>query len=88
MKYAFDVAMISVFGEKSDLVEMEGVKSLYHRLEMGYNSMPLDLPGTPFNKAMKVLKLYSKFSYLFFCFFVFLGFQCIKDNLTTGKKGS
>lgn len=55
-KYAFDVAMISVFGEKSDLVEMEGVKSLYHRLEMGYNSMPLDLPGTPFNKAMKARK--------------------------------
>lgn len=76
MKYAFDVAMISVFGDKSDLVEMEGIKSLYHRLEMGYNSMPLDLPGTPFNKAMKVRIFYFKFSYLFFIFY-FSGFHCI-----------
>ncbi|XP_048234569.1 abscisic acid 8'-hydroxylase 2 isoform X1 [Ricinus communis] len=51
-RYAFDVAMTSVFGEEKEL-EMEGIKHLYRCLENGYNSMPLDLPGTPFHKAMK-----------------------------------
>nr|GEZ57841.1 abscisic acid 8'-hydroxylase 2 [Tanacetum cinerariifolium] len=32
---------------------MDGLKRLYYCLEKGYNSMPLDLPGTPFKKAMK-----------------------------------
>ncbi|KAK3206308.1 hypothetical protein Dsin_020354 [Dipteronia sinensis] len=53
--YAFDVAMVSAFGHQTDL-EMEGIKHLYHCLEKGYNSMPLDLPGTPFHKAMKARK--------------------------------
>eukprot|EP00258_Populus_trichocarpa_P048185 XP_024464204.1 abscisic acid 8'-hydroxylase 2 isoform X2 [Populus trichocarpa] len=51
-RYAFDVAMISAFGAKQDM-EMGGIKHLYRCLEKGYNSMPLDLPGTPFHKAMK-----------------------------------
>lgn len=46
--------MISVFGKKLEVDEMEGLKHLYHCIEKGYNSMPLDLPGTPFRKAMKV----------------------------------
>ncbi|KAK4850193.1 hypothetical protein QYF36_004641 [Acer negundo] len=54
-KYAFDVAMASAFGHQPDL-EIEGIKYLYHCLEKGYNSMPLDLPGTPFHKAMKARK--------------------------------
>ncbi|XP_031254978.1 abscisic acid 8'-hydroxylase 2 [Pistacia vera] len=54
-RYAFDVAMISAFGGRQDL-EMEGIKNLYQCLEKGYNSMPLDLPGTPFHKAMKARK--------------------------------
>ncbi|KAI3772305.1 hypothetical protein L6452_03487 [Arctium lappa] len=54
--YAFEVAMISVFGNKLEATEMEGIKGLYQCLEKGYNSMPLDLPGTPFNKAMKARK--------------------------------
>ncbi|GLT62927.1 hypothetical protein SLA2020_355290 [Shorea laevis] len=58
-RYAFDVAMISALGNKQDL-EMEGIKSLYQCLEKGYNSMPLDLPGTPFRKAMKARKLLNE----------------------------
>lgn len=58
-KYAFDVAMISVFGNNMEL-EMEGIKHLYQCLEKGYNSMPVDLPGTPFHKAMKARKLLNE----------------------------
>ncbi|XWS74110.1 hypothetical protein CRYUN_Cryun02cG0187500 [Craigia yunnanensis] len=58
-RYAFDVAMISAFGHKQDL-EMKGIKQLYQCLEKGYNSMPLDLPGTPFHKAMKARKLLNE----------------------------
>ncbi|GJS41236.1 abscisic acid 8'-hydroxylase 2-like protein [Tanacetum coccineum] len=54
-KYAFEVAMLSIFGNKLE-AEIEGIKDLYQCLEKGYNSMPLDLPGTPFNKAMKARK--------------------------------
>lgn len=52
-QYAFDVAMISVFGKKPD-PEMEGIRHLYQCLEKGYNSMPINLPGTLFHRAMKV----------------------------------
>ncbi|GJR12490.1 abscisic acid 8'-hydroxylase 2-like protein [Tanacetum coccineum] len=53
-KYSYEVAMISIFGKKLEVDEMEGLKHLYLCIEKGYNSMPLDLPGTPFKKAMKV----------------------------------
>ncbi|KAF4348362.1 hypothetical protein F8388_005510 [Cannabis sativa] len=62
-KYAFDVALISVFGDnsKEDLeLELEGIKHLYHCLEKGYNSMPLDLPGTLFHKAIKARKILNE----------------------------
>lgn len=62
-QFAFDVAMISAFGNNRDF-EMEGIKHLYQCLEKGYNSMPLDLPGTPFHKAMKVI--YKKIMYILF----------------------
>ncbi|XP_060667707.1 abscisic acid 8'-hydroxylase 2 isoform X2 [Ziziphus jujuba] len=58
-KYAFDVAMISVFGKKLD-PEMEGIKHLYQCLEKGYNSMPINLPGTLFHKAIKARKLLNE----------------------------
>ncbi|XP_073270390.1 abscisic acid 8'-hydroxylase 2-like [Primulina huaijiensis] len=58
-QYAFDVAMLSVFGDDQE-VEMEGIKYLYQTLEKGYNSMPLDFPGTPFYKAMKARKKLNK----------------------------
>ncbi|KAI3750091.1 hypothetical protein L2E82_20716 [Cichorium intybus] len=59
-KYSYQVAILSVFGKKLDVDEMEGVKHLYQCIEKGYNSMPLDLPGTPFNKAMKARKLLNE----------------------------
>ncbi|XP_073042325.1 LOW QUALITY PROTEIN: abscisic acid 8'-hydroxylase 2-like [Primulina eburnea] len=54
-KYAFDVAMNSAFGE-IEQQEIEEIKVLYQRLEKGYNSLPLDFPGTPYHKAMKARK--------------------------------
>ncbi|KAL4558215.1 hypothetical protein LXL04_036413 [Taraxacum kok-saghyz] len=59
-KYSYQVAITSVFGKMLELEEMEGVKHLYHCIEKGYNSMPLNLPGTPFKKAMKARKLLNE----------------------------
>ena len=47
--------MVSALGEKLEGLEMERIKDLYYSLEKGYNSMPLDLPGTSFHAAMKVM---------------------------------
>ncbi|KAL1827542.1 hypothetical protein ACET3Z_005954 [Daucus carota] len=55
-KYAFDVAIISAFGTSME-VEIEEIKQLYRVLEKGYNSMPFNVPGTPFHKAMNARKL-------------------------------
>ncbi|KAI3819489.1 hypothetical protein L1987_13328 [Smallanthus sonchifolius] len=59
-KYSYEVAMISVFGKETEVNEIEGLKHLYHCIEKGYNSMPLNLPGTPFKKAMKAWKLLNE----------------------------
>ncbi|XP_052184159.1 abscisic acid 8'-hydroxylase 2-like [Diospyros lotus] len=59
-RYAFDVAMVSALGEKLEGLEMERIKDLYYSLEKGYNSMPLDLPGTSFHAAMKARKVLNE----------------------------
>ncbi|KAI4322127.1 hypothetical protein L6164_021847 [Bauhinia variegata] len=41
-------------------VEMEEIKRLYLRLEKGYNSLPLDIPGTYFRDALKARKLLNE----------------------------
>ncbi|KAF1869599.1 hypothetical protein Lal_00017174 [Lupinus albus] len=58
-RYAFEVASISAFGETNEL-EMEEIRELYSRLEKGYNSYPLQLPGTSYWKAMKARKLLNE----------------------------
>ncbi|KAL0740875.1 hypothetical protein Bca4012_082388 [Brassica carinata] len=59
-RYAFDVAIMSAFGDKEEPTDIEAIKLLYQRLEMGYNSMPLDLPGTLFHKSMKARRELSE----------------------------
>ncbi|XP_031501495.1 abscisic acid 8'-hydroxylase 3-like [Nymphaea colorata] len=56
--YAFNVALLSIFG-KDDCFDREELKRLYYVLEKGYNSMPINLPGTLFHKAMKARKQLS-----------------------------
>ncbi|XP_028775712.1 abscisic acid 8'-hydroxylase 2 isoform X2 [Neltuma alba] len=58
-RYAFEVAVISAFGETKE-VEMAEIKDLYRCLEKGYNSLPWDLPGTSYRKAMKARKLLNE----------------------------
>ncbi|KAK1563084.1 hypothetical protein Q3G72_022097 [Acer saccharum] len=53
--YTFNVALLSIFG-KDDVLYREDLKRCYYILEQGYNSMPINLPGTLFNKSMKARK--------------------------------
>lgn len=49
------MALLSIFG-KDEIEHIEELKECYYRLEKGYNSMPINLPGTLFHKAMKARK--------------------------------
>nr|GEX10047.1 IQ motif, EF-hand binding site [Tanacetum cinerariifolium] len=60
IQYSCKVAMILVFGEKLEADEIGGLKHLYHCIEKGYNSMPLDLPRTPFKKVIKSMNELSR----------------------------
>ncbi|KAG2653296.1 hypothetical protein PVAP13_1NG444600 [Panicum virgatum] len=53
--YALNVALLSIFGEE-EMRYIEELKQCYLTLEKGYNSMPVNLPGTLFHMAMKARK--------------------------------
>ncbi|KAG8072017.1 hypothetical protein GUJ93_ZPchr0006g45120 [Zizania palustris] len=53
--YTLNVALLSIFGEE-EMCYIEELKQCYLTLEKGYNSMPVNLPGTLFHKAMKARK--------------------------------
>lgn len=53
--YTFNVALLSILG-KDEAHYREDLKRCYYILEKGYNSMPINLPGTLFHKSMKARK--------------------------------
>ncbi|KAG1355460.1 hypothetical protein COCNU_07G015720 [Cocos nucifera] len=53
--YAFHVALLSIFG-KDEIPRIDELKRCYYTLEKGYNSMPINLPGTLFSNATKARK--------------------------------
>ncbi|KAK9699098.1 hypothetical protein RND81_08G152500 [Saponaria officinalis] len=59
--YTFNVALLSIFG-KDEIEYREELKKCYYILEKGYNSMPINLPGTLFNKSMKARKELTRIS--------------------------
>jgi (+)-abscisic acid 8'-hydroxylase len=54
-QYALNVALLSIFGDE-EMQYIEELKQCYLTLEKGYNSMPVNVPGTLFHKAMKARK--------------------------------
>ncbi|KAI9083946.1 hypothetical protein K1719_034204 [Acacia pycnantha] len=57
--FTFNVALMSILG-KDDGLYREELKRCYYILEKAYNSMPVNIPGTLFHRAMKARKELDK----------------------------
>ncbi|CAN6820024.1 unnamed protein product [Brassica oleracea] len=54
-KFAFDVGILAIFGHL-ECSYREMLKHNYNIVEKGYNSFPMNLPGTSYHKALKARK--------------------------------
>ncbi|KAK1320287.1 Abscisic acid 8'-hydroxylase 1 [Acorus calamus] len=52
-RFSFDVAMVAIFGSELKDIDMEKMRDFYYRIHEGYNSMPINLLGFRFHRAMK-----------------------------------
>ncbi|KAH6774342.1 cytochrome P450 [Perilla frutescens var. frutescens] len=57
--YTINVALLSIFG-KDEVSYRDELKKCYYTVENGYNSLPINLPGTLFHSAMKARKDLAK----------------------------
>ncbi|KAI5069388.1 hypothetical protein GOP47_0015689 [Adiantum capillus-veneris] len=58
-KFSFKVGILKIFGSREKL-DMDDLNESYLTLEKGYNSMPINVPGTKYNKSMKARRHLSK----------------------------
>ncbi|MCO5583937.1 hypothetical protein L7F22_037855 [Adiantum nelumboides] len=58
-KFSFKVGILKIFGGQEKL-DMDDLNQSYLTLEKGYNSMPINVPGTKYNKSMKARRHLSK----------------------------
>ncbi|XP_057978854.1 abscisic acid 8'-hydroxylase 4-like [Malania oleifera] len=49
-KFTFDVAVLSIFGRLDDR-HKDKLEKNYYALDKGYNSFPINLPGTPYRQS-------------------------------------
>ncbi|EEF38770.1 abscisic acid 8'-hydroxylase 4 [Ricinus communis] len=59
-KFAFDAAVLSIFGNCLDNSYREKLKRNYYILDKGYNSFPTNLPGTSYSKSVMARKRLSR----------------------------
>jgi len=74
---------MSAFGDKEEPTTIDVIKLLYQRLERGYNSMPLDLPGTLFHKSMKVYYIVYEL-YIYNVLYMKLMIDILGDEISKG----
>lgn len=55
LQFAFEVGILAIFGQLEDSYKEE-LKRNYSILDRGYNSFPVNLPGTAYKKAILVSK--------------------------------
>lgn len=54
LQFTFDVAILTIFGGELKECYKQELKKNYSIVDKGYNSLPTNIPGTLYNKAVLV----------------------------------